>query len=375
MKKAMIIMLIIVGILFGGIFGYKAIKGLMISHYMASMGAPPVYVAAADVKYANWQAQYKAAGNIRAVLGVNVTTELAGMVRTIYFTPGAMVKKGDLLVQLDVDADTAHLQALQANAELAAVTEKRDKAQYKVKAISKATLDADEANLKSALAQVAQQEAVIAQKTIRAPFDGHLGISAVNPGQYINPGDKVTMLQTLDPIYVDFYVPQQALSSIKTGQPVTITVDTFPNLKFNGTVSTINPGLDSSVRNVEAEATIPNPNYQLAPGMFASVTVNIGKPEAHLTLPVSAISFNPYGEVVYVLQEVRKDPKNKADLVAKETFVTTGDKRGDQIAVLKGLKEGDKVVTSGQLKLKNGSVVIINDKLAENNPASAQTDE
>lgn len=375
MKKAMIIMLIIVGILFGGIFGYKAIKGLMISHYMASMGAPPVYVAAADVKYANWQAQYKAAGNIRAVLGVNVTTELAGMVRTIYFTPGAMVKKGDLLVQLDVDADTAHLQALQANAELAAVTEKRDKAQYKVKAISKATLDADEANLKSALAQVAQQEAVIAQKTIRAPFDGHLGISAVNPGQYINPGDKVTMLQTLDPIYVDFYVPQQALSSIKTGQPVTITVDTFPNLKFNGTVSTINPGLDSSVRNVEAEATIPNPNYQLAPGMFASVTVNIGKPEAHLTLPVSAISFNPYGEVVYILQEIHKDSKSKPELVAKETFVTTGDKRGDQIAILKGLKEGDKVVASGQLKLKNGSVVIINDKLAENNPASAQTDE
>lgn len=375
MKKPMLKMLIIVSLLFGCIFGYKTIKGIIIGHYMASIGTPPAYVSAMDVKYYNWQPQLKAAGSLRAVLGVNITTELAGMVRSIYFTPGAIVKKDDLLVQLDIDPDTAQLHTLQANAELATITYKRDNAQFKIHAISKATLDSDAANLKSTQAQVAQQAAVIAQKTIRAPFSGRLGISAVNPGQYINPGDKVTMLQTLDPIYVDFYVPQQALAAIKTGQSVTMTVDTFPNLKFNGIISTIDPGLDSNVRNVEVEAIIPNPKFNLAPGMFAAVTVNTGTPAPHLTIPLSAVSFNPYGEIVYVINEIHKNKKSEPVLVAKETFVVTGEKRGDQVAILQGLKEGDKIVTSGQLKLKNGSVVIINNAIIpENNPAPTPVD-
>jgi len=376
MKKPMLKMLIIVSLLFGCIFGYKTVTGIMMGHYMASMGAPPAYVSAMDVKYYNWQPQLKAAGSLRAVLGVNVTTELAGMVRTIYFTPGAMIKKDDLLVQLDIDPDTAQLHTLQANAELAAITYQRDAAQFKIHAISKAILDSDAANLKSTQAQVAQQAAVIAQKTIRAPFSGRLGISAVNPGQYINPGDKVTMLQTLDPIYADFYVPQQALATIKTGQSVTMTVDTFPHRKFNGVISTIDPGLDSNVRNVEVEATIPNPKFDLAPGMFAAMTVNTGAPTPRLTIPLSAVSFNPYGEVVYVIHETYKNKKSEPILVAKETFVVTGEKRGDQVAILQGLKEGDKVVTSGQLKLKNGSVVIINNAITPgNNPAPTPVDE
>ncbi len=376
MKKPMLLMLISVGLLFGCIFGYKIFMERMMKHYIATMGAPPVYVSAMDVKYYNWQSQIKAAGSLRATVGVNVTTELAGMVRTIHFTPGAIVKKGDLLVQLNVDPDTAQLHTLQANAELAAITYKRDSAQFKIHAISKATLDSDEANLKSTLAQVAQQIAIIAQKTIRAPFSGRLGISAINPGQYINPGDKITMLQTLDPIYADFYVPQEALASIKIGQSVNMVVDTFPNLKFSGVISTIDPGLDSNVRNVQVEATIPNPNFDLAPGMFAAVTVNTGKPTAHLTLPLNAVSFNPYGDVVYVIQEAHKNEKNEPVLVVKETFVVTGEKRGDQVSILQGLKEGDKVVTSGQLKLKNGSVVIINNAISpENNPAPTPMDE
>lgn len=376
MKKSMLKMLLIVSLLFGCIFGYKIITGIMIGHYMAAMGAPPAYVSAMDVKYYNWQPQLKATGSLRAVLGVNVTTELAGMVRTVYFTPGAIVKKDDLLVQLDIDPDTAQLHTLQANAELAAITYKRDAAQFKIHAISQATLDSDAANLKSTQAQVAQQAAVIAQKTIRAPFSGRLGISAVNPGQYINPGDKVTMLQTLDPIYVDFYVPQQALATIKTGQSVTMTVDTFPHLKFRGVVSTINPGLDADVRNVEVEATIPNPKFALAPGMFAAVTVNTGTPAPRLTIPLSAVSFNPYGEIVYVINETHKNKNSNPVLIAKQAFVVTGEKRGDQVAILQGLKAGDKVVTSGQLKLKNGSVVIINNTIApENNPAPTPVDE
>lgn len=376
MKKPMLKMLILVGLLFGGIFGYKIIAGMMMGRYMAAMGVPPAYVSATEVKYYNWQPQLKAAGSLRAVLGVNVTTELAGMVRTVYFTPGAVVKKDDLLVQLDIDPDTAQLHTLQANAELATLTYQRDVAQFKIHAISQAILDSDAANLKSTRAQVAQQAAIIAQKTIRAPFSGRLGISAVNPGQYINPGDKVTMLQTLDPIYVDFYVPQQALATLKTGQPVTMTVDTFPQRKFKGTISTINPGLDANVRNVEVEATIPNPKFDLAPGMFAAVTVNIGTATPRLTIPLSAVSFNPYGEIVYVINETHKNKKSTAVLLARETFVVTGEKRGNHVAILRGLKAGDKIVTSGQLKLKNDSVVIINNAIApENNPASMSKDE
>lgn len=377
MKKPMLIMLIIVGVIFGGIFGYKAFMGHMISKYIASMGVPPAYVSAMDVKYYNWQPQLKAAGSLRAVLGVNVTTQQAGMVRSIHFTPGALVKKDDLLVQLDIDPDIAQLHNLEANAELANVVYKRDSAQLKIQAISKATLDADSASLKSAEAQVAQQQAIIAQKTIRAPFTGRLGISSVNPGQYLNPGDKISMLQTLDPIYVDFYVPQEALAKIKVGQAMKLTTDTYPNVKFPGTITTVDPGLDPNVRNVLVEATLPNADLKLAPGMFAAVTVNTGTPEPQLTLPLSAISFNPYGDVVFVIKEqISKTPKKEKQLVVKETFVVTGEKRGDQIAILQGIKEGDKVVTSGQLKLKNGSVVIINNSITpENNPAPTPANE
>lgn len=377
MKKPMLIMLIIVGLIFGSIFGYKMFVARMTNKYIASMGIPPVYVSAMEVKYFNWQPQLKAAGSLRAVLGVNVTTEQPGMVREIHFTPGALVKKDDLLVQLDIDPDVAQLHNLQANAELAAIVYRRDSAQLKIQAISKATLDADNASLKSAEAQVAHQEALIAEKTIRAPFSGRLGISAINPGQYLSPGDKITMLQTLDPIYVDFYVPQEAVATIKVGQRVSIITDTFPNLKFKGTITTVDPGLDPNVRNVQVEATLPNPQFNLAPGMFAAVTVDTGKPEPRLTLPLSAVNFNPYGDVVFVIKkQTNKDTKKTTTLIAKETFVVTGEKRGDQVSILQGIKAGDQIITSGQLKLKNGNIVIINNTITPtNNPAPTPADE
>jgi membrane fusion protein (multidrug efflux system) len=184
------------------------------------------------------------------------------------------------------------------------------------------------------------------------------------------------MLQTLDPIYVDFYVPQDALAAIKLGQSVTFAVDTFPKERFHGVITTINPGLDANVRNVEVEATIPNPKSLLAPGMFAAITVNTGNPVPRLTLPLSAVSFNPYGDVVYVIKAKGVDKQNKPILTVTETFVIIGEKRGDQVSILQGLKEGDKVVTSGQLKLKNGSEVIINNAITpSNNPAPTPIDE
>ena len=281
-----------------------------------------------------------------------------------------MVEDGTPLVQQNADPDIAQLHALQANAELARITFERDKAQFKIHAVSKQQLDSDEQNFKSLRAQVEQQAANTVMKTIKAPFTGRLGISHVNPGQFLNPGDVVVMLQTLDPIYADFYLPQQTLAQLKKGQEVSIIINTFPNKKFTGKITTIDPGVDNTNRNVLVEATIANPDYELAPGMYSSVEVNAGEQQSFLTLPQSAISFNSYGDIVYIVKDSgNKDKKGNPILVANQSFVTTGNVRGDQVTVLQGVKAGDIVVTSGQLKLRNGSVVVINNKVQPtNNP-------
>ncbi len=375
-KKRMRKMLIWLGILFGAIFIYKGVIALIIKISIAANKSPVIEVSAMKAEYSLWDPHLNASGSLRAIRGVNVTTELAGMVATIYFTPGAFVEKDTLLVKLNLNADLALLHSLEANAELAQVTYLRDKAQYKAKAVSKQTLDTDAANLKSLRAQVVQQAQTVAKKIIRAPFSGRLGISAVNPGQYVNPGDTIVMLQTLDPIYADFYAPQQALAQLQVGQTVTVTTDTYPGKIFKGKITTINPAVEVSTRNVGVEATIENPKFELAPGMFAKVTVNTGAARSFLTLPQTAISFNPYGELVYVLRSSGKNRKGKPILIAKQAFIETGETRGDQVAVVKGLKEGDQIVTSGQLKLKNGSQVAINNTIMPpNSPNPVTPDE
>lgn len=375
-KKRLRIMLICVGILFGTIFLYKGAKGLIFYWFISANRAPIISVSAMKVGYSLWQPQLTASGSLRAIRGVNVTTEVAGMIKIIYFTPGASVKKGDVLVQLNADSDIAYLYSLKANADLAAVTYSRDKAQYQVNAVSKQTLDTDAATLKSLRAQVSQQSAMVLKKTIRAPFDGRLGISAVNLGQYMNPGDMVVNLQALNPIYADFFVPQQSLSQLKVGQEITLKSDTFPEKIFKGTVTTINPAVDSSTRNIEVEATIDNPKYELVPGMFAVVTVNTGAAASYLTLPQTAVTFNSYGELVYLIKLIKTDRKGRSILAAEQAFVITGETRGDQIVILKGVKEGDSVVTSGQLKLKNDTLVAINNTITpSNNPTPITSDE
>lgn len=375
-KNRMFLMLVIVGILFACIFGFKFFKNYMIMKFMNEHSSPTVTVSAMNVKNSNWQSELKASGSTRAVLGINITTELAGMVKNIYFIPGSYVKKGDVLAELNLAPDKAQLDVLKANEALANINYTRDRAQYAIHAISKAVLDTDVANLASAKAQVEQQEAIIAQKTIRAPFSGRLGISNIYPGQYMSPGDKVTMLQTLDPIFVDFYIPQQSLHLIKKGQFVAVSIQSHPKKAFIGKVTTVDPGVDPNVRNVQVEATIPNQALILAPGMFVSVYLETGKPIPYLTLPQSAISFNPYGEIVYIIEEAGKDASGKSKLIAKQRFVVTGEKRGDQITVLNGLKEGDKIVTSGQLKLHNDSPVTINNSIQpSNNPAPEPVDD
>lgn len=376
MIKRMVIMLVAAGLLFGGIFGYHAFKSRMQRKSMAAMQAPPVTVTASKAEYQSWQPELKAVGSLRAVRGVDVTSEISGLVQTLHFQSGDEVKKGRILVQLNADSDIAHLRSLEAAAELAQTVYERDKKQFEAQAVSQATLDADAADLKSKQAQVAEQAAVVDKKTIRAPFPGKLGISTVNPGQYINPGDKIVTLQSLDLIYADFYLPQQELSHISLGQSVVITTDSFPDRTFSGKITSVNPRVEQATRNFEAEATVVNAGHLLLPGMYASVAVKAGAPERYLTLPQTAITFNPYGETVFILEESGKGPGGQPLLVARQAFVTTGPTRGDQIAVLKGIKEGDLIVTSGQIKLKSGSRVTINNQYQpSNNPAPKPADE
>jgi membrane fusion protein (multidrug efflux system) len=308
------------------------------------------------------------------VRGVDVTTEIAGQVRDILFKSGQDVRKGDVLVELNADADKAQLQSLQAAADLAATVLKRDQGQLAAQAIAQAQVDADQADLKSKRAQVAQQQAIIDKKTIRAPFSGKLGITTVNPGQYLNPGDKIVTLQTIDPVYVDFNLPQKEVGNLAPGQAVTVQTDGFPGVRFPGKITAISPKVDTSTRNVVVEATIPNAKRQLLPGMFANVLVDVGEKKRYLTLPQTAITYNPYGSTVFVVVDAAEAaraakaasapaPAASEGLVVQQAFVTTGETRGDQVAILKGLKEGQQVVTSGQVKLKNGAPVKIDNAI------------
>jgi membrane fusion protein (multidrug efflux system) len=370
MKKRMVIMLVAVGVLLGGLVGFNWFKGYMMQKYMASAPIPPATVTAMKVDYQQWQPQLSAVGTLRAVRGVDVTTEVAGLVRSLHFKSGDEVKEGQVLAQLNADSDIAQLHSLEAAADLAATVYERDKAQLDAEVISKAQVDTDAGDLKSKRAQVAQQAALVEKKTIRAPFSGKLGISTVNPGQYLDAGAKLVTLQTIDPIYVDFSLPQQQLPQVAIGQKVTLTTDAYKGVAFDGKVSAINPKVDTSTRNVLIEATIPNAKRLLLPGMFATVKLNAGEEQRYLTLPQTAITYNPYGDTVFVVKESeKKDEKGKATLTVQQVFVTTGPTRGDQIAILKGIEPGAEVVTSGQVKLKNGSPVIINNSvLPANSP-------
>jgi membrane fusion protein (multidrug efflux system) len=360
---------------------------LHIRTLIASQPKPsPQVVSAIEVKALDWQPQLAAVGSITAVRGVDVTTEIAGLVRSIEFKSGQEVKAGAVLVQLNADSDIAQLHSLQAAADLSATVVKRDQAQLEVQAIAQAQVDADMADLKSRRALVAQQEATIAKKTIRAPFSGKLGITTVNPGQYVNPGDKIVTLQTIDPIYVDFYLPQRQIGGLVVGQVVNVVTDGFPGVSFPGRITAISPKVDPTTRNVQVEATLPNPKRQLLPGMFANANVDVGEKKRYLTLPQTAITYNPYGSTVFVVR-----PKSEIDAEAKsasapgsgaaqvhapasaasasdalavqQVFVTTGETRGDQVAIVQGLKEGQKVVSSGQVKLKNGTPVVIDNSV------------
>ncbi|MBC3863668.1 efflux RND transporter periplasmic adaptor subunit [Undibacterium jejuense] len=366
MTKRMFIMLGCVVLLIAGLaFG----KYLQIKQLIANAPKPGAQtVSAIKAEVLEWQPQISAVGTVTAFRGVEISSEVTGLVREVSFKSGQNVKRGDLLIQLNADSDIAQLRALEAAAELSATVLKRDQAQLAAEGVSQAQVDADAADLKSKRAQVAQQTANVEKKSIRAPFNGRLGITTVNPGQYINTGDKLVTLQTIDPVYIDFFVPQKQISSLKIGQNLKISSDSFAGQEFAGQVSSINPKIDTASRNVQVQATLSNQKQLLLPGMFANVALDVGDKNKFITLPQTSIAYNPYGSTVFVVKDGdKKDDNGNAIKVAQQVFVTTGATRGDQVAVLTGLQAGQLVVTSGQLKLKNGTPVVIDNSVQPKN--------
>ena len=363
MIKRMVIMLAAVAVVFGGIFGFQAFKTVMIKKFISGLSNPPQTISAAKAATSEWQSTIEAIGSLRAVKGADLSLEVSGVVELISFNSGDDVVEGAQLLKLRTADDVARLNSLQAMADLSDITYERDQKQFKMQAVSQATLDTDAANLKNAKAQVAQQQAIIDKKLLRAPFSGHLGIRAVDLGQYLGPGTVIVTLQALDPIFVDFFVPQQSVDQVQLGQTVTVKVDAFKDKTFTGEISAINPKVDLGNRNVQIRATLKNADHKLLPGMYATVDITTGAPKTYVTLPQTAITYNPYGDTVFVVESKGKDAGGKPQLTARQTFVTVGPTRGDQVAILKGIEQGDMIVTAGQIKLHNGSVVLIDNSV------------
>jgi len=364
LQRRMTIMLCGVFLLLGLIFAFNQLKTFMIKYFISGMGLPPATVSTMVIATSEWQPKLSSVGNIRAFRGVELSTEIGGLVLTVPIKSGQDVKEGDLLIKLNDASDVAQLKSLKAMADLAKVINERDRQQLAIQAISKNVFDTSAADAKSKQAQVESQIALVAKKNLKAPFSGRVGIVAINPGQFVNPGDKLLTLQTLDPIFVDFNLPQSNAEQIQVGQDVVVTTDAFKDASFTGKITAVSPKVDTNTRNIQIEAQIANPDKKILPGMFANVNINLGDQVKLLTLPQTAVTYNPYGSTVFIAKPTgKKDKQGNPALEAQQVFVTTGTTRGDQVAILKGVEEGATVVTSGQLKLKNGTPLIINNKV------------
>lgn len=356
----MLIMLLAVGAVLGVALGYKSYVEKRTSAAMAAAGAPLQTVSTTVAGTTTWQPSIEAVGGLRAEKGTDLSLELAGLVETIEFHSGQDVKAGQLLLRLDAEDDIAKLQSLEASAQIAQINYDRDLRQLKPGAVSQAVVDNDAATLKSAQANVAQQRALIEKKRLKAPFAGRLGLRQVDLGQYLSPGTVIVTLQSLDPIYADFYVPQQEAGQLRPGQAVKLRVDAYPGRTFAGEIQAISPKVDPNTRNLQVRAVLQNPDRILLPGMYVTVTVDSGPPQRHVTLPQTAITYNSYGSTAFLIDEQGRGANGQPKLVARQVLVTTGPTRGDQVAVLTGIKDGDTVVTAGQIKLRQGSLVAVN---------------
>lgn len=358
MALAVIVVVLFVALLVGGVFGWQAFTGSFFKKFMEQAAAAPQTVSTVTAARSAWQPELRAIGTLRAVRGADLSAQASGVVDSIEFDSGNEVPAGKVLLRLRPNDDFAKLDQLEAAAELAAQTLKRDQEQFAAQAVSQAVIDTDVSTLKAARAQVVAQRALIDEKIVKAPFAGQLGIRQIDLGQYLAAGTTVVTLQALDPILIDFYLPQQALKDVRPGQGVSATVDTFPGVAFPGIVESINAKVDPASRNVQIRASFKNADHRLVPGMFANVAIDAGAATSEITLPVTAITYNPYGNTVFVVEHGTSGGKPR-DTV-QQRFVKLGEARGDQVAVLSGVAPGDVVVSAGQMKLRNGTAIAIN---------------
>ena len=364
------LMLLAVGLLAVGLVGFHAFKARVLRHVTAGIQLGQPTVATVKAALQPWQSSMSAVGSLRASNGTDVSPELGGVIDAVNFDSGQTVTQGAALVHLRLNDDSAKLAQLQATAALDAITLQRDERQLAAKGVARATVDTDVANLQVARAQVAAQQAVINEKTIRAPFAGRLGVRQIDLGQYVAPGTTLVTLQALDPMFVDFYLPQRAISDIRPGGKVGVTVDAYPGRSFTGIVVTANAKVDSASRMLEVRATIANKDGALLPGMFANVSVDTGTPQMLVTVPLTAVAYNPYGSLVYVIHGDAA-PNGLSQAKAYQHFVTTGAARGDQVSILKGLSADEQVVTAGQMKLHNATAVKIDNSASMPDAATA----
>ena len=361
--KRLVVVVAVLAILFGLVFGWGALKTHFIGKFLSQLPYQPQTVSDITASQSTWQPSLSAVGSLVAINGANLSSEVSGIVDTINFESGDTVATGQTLLTLRSNNDPAVLAQLQATAAVDQSNYTRDQKQFRADAVSAAQVDTDRATYLAAQAQVQGQLAQMAEKVVKAPFAGTLGIRQVDLGQYLAAGTEIVSLQQLDPLFVDFYLPQQALAQITTGLPVTVSIDAFPGQTFPGMISAINSVVDTASRTIQLRATIQNSSLRLRPGMFATVRIAAGAPASLVTLPQTAITYNPYGDTVYVLHS-GQDHNGKPALIANQTFVQVGETRGDQVAILKGVSPGDKVVTAGQLKLHNGSTVTVDNAVA-----------
>jgi membrane fusion protein, multidrug efflux system len=352
--------LVVAGLAF---YKYTQIQGFMKLAASGAFEQPPTAVTTSVASTSEWKPTLDTIGSVVAINGVTVSTDLAGIVSQIAFESGSRIKAGALIVQLNTDQEEAQLAQFEAQANLAKLNLDRSQGLLAKKTIAQSDFDTSEATYRQAVASVNQYKALIARKTLRAPFDGILGIRQVNLGQYVKEGDSIVTLQSFDPIYVNFNLPQQDLAKLANGQEVELTLDAYGNQGFQGKITAINPLVDSNSRNVQIQATIPNGESKLKPGMYAKVSVILPEVQKVVAIPSSSIHYAPYGDSIFVVIEHKDEKSGKTGKIVEEKFVTLGQTRGDLVAIVKGLNPGEEVVTSGVFRLKNNATVTVNNEI------------
>jgi membrane fusion protein (multidrug efflux system) len=364
MIRKILLAVFIVLVVLGGLAGVKDLQFKKLMADGSNYTEPPESVSSTLVRAEKWQGSLTAIGSVMAVQGVTITPEIPGIIHEISFESGAVVSKGDVLVRLDTSLEEAQLRALVAQEELARLNLAREHTLRTQNMVSQAELDTAEATLKQTQGNADAIRATIEKKTIRAPFAGRLGIRLVNLGQYLDTGKPIVSLQSLTPVYADFSMPQQELARLKTGMTVRVTTDTYPGRVFDGTLTAINPDLDQSTRSVGLQATFANADQLLRPGMFARAEVLLPEEEPVLVIPATSVLSAPYGDSVYVIESKPGKDNGKPQLVVRQQFIRTGHARGDFVSVESGLKAGERVVSAGIFKLRNGMAVIESKDLA-----------